>query len=264
MRCSRCLRSALPNGVSLTGPDRLHGGAFVSWESRGAKINPGPTRRRMPWTVAKEIVPTTVYLNRDKAIVEGVEMFKGIQRVDMLEPLQAIKAICAKRDLLTSTGLTLYQLAVHLKHDGRGQRFYRDDWRDGTCDKHVTLSRISFEREAANGGTAWGYMTFHGETTLHPIEIPNADIPGWHVEYDESRAVGPDGIVEPPPSIGTEVPVNPKEYKLKAYPYYDAPAPKEWVERLLKERGAIPDVAPRPKKDEADTSSDNSKEVPAA
>jgi hypothetical protein len=33
-----------------------------------------------------------------------------------------------------------------------------------------------------------------------------------------------------------------KAYKLKAYPYYDAPGPAEWEERLLKERGIIPDM----------------------
>jgi hypothetical protein len=58
----------------------------------------------------------------------------------------------------------------------------------------------------------------------------------------EANAVPPTSVVEPPPSIGTEVPVDPKAYKLKAYPYYDAPGPAEWEERLLKERGIIPDM----------------------
>jgi hypothetical protein len=100
----------------------------------------------------------------------------------------------------------------------------------------------NFERDITNGGEAWGYLTFQGESTTRPIKIDHANTPGWHCTFVEANAVPPTSVVEPPPSIGTEVPVDPKAYKLKAYPYYDAPGPAEWEERLLKERGIIPDM----------------------
>jgi hypothetical protein len=209
--------------------------------SEGTAPHTGPHRVRMPWTASKEPVPTYVYRQRDRALIDQVELFKSLGRIEQLEPLVAIKAICSKRDYLVSTGLTLFQLAAHLKHEGRGQRFWRDSWQDGTCDKYVTLSRIMIERDISAGGEAWGYVTFQGESTMRPIKVDHANTPGWNVEYVESRAVHPSHIVEPPPSIGTEVPVDPAKYKLKAYPYYDAPVPQDWELRLHKERGVIPD-----------------------
>lgn len=221
----------------------LHGGANIGVNmSMGTKIYEGPDRLRMPWTVAAERVPFTLLSRRNQAILDGTELYKGLGRVDQLEPLAALKAIAARRDFMTSNGYTLFQLATHLKYNGRGQRFYRKDWRDGTMDKWVTLCRIVHEREMVNGGTAWGYMSFHGETTTVPVEIKLADVPGWRVDFDEKNAVPESEIVPPPPSEGTEVPVDPQRYKLKAYPYYDAPNPAEWVERQLKAQGVIPDL----------------------
>lgn len=209
--------------------------------SAGTAPHTGPHRVRMPWTTSTERTPFMVYQAKDRTLLEGVELFKGIGRIDMLEPLLAVKAICAKRDHLTSTGLSLFQVATHLQHNGRGQLFWRDGWRDGTCDKYITLSRVVFERDIGQGGEAWGYLTFQGETTMRPILIKDAALAGWHCEFDERRAVPPSRIVDPPPSIGTEVPVDPKQYKLKAYPYYDAPTPVEWEVRRKKEMGVIPD-----------------------
>ena len=60
--------------------------------------------------------------------------------------------------------------------------------------------------------------------------------------YVAAAAVPFDAVVPPPPRIGTEVPVNPATYRLKAYPFYDAPNPPEFVERLLKDRGVLPDL----------------------
>ncbi|KEG07648.1 hypothetical protein DQ04_09181000 [Trypanosoma grayi] len=61
------------------------------------------------------------------------------------------------------------------------------------------------------------------------------------MDYRKEWAVPFDGIVAAPPSIGTDVPVDPRSYRLKAYPFYDAPNPPEFVERLLKDRGVLPD-----------------------
>ena len=228
LRRSACLRVKLDESRLLL-------------SSEGRAPHTAPHRVRMPWTKSTEAVPVQVYRARDKSLIDGAELYKGIARVDMLEPMLAIKAICAKRQHLTSTGLTLFQIAAHLTHSGRGQRFWRDNWQDGTSDKFVTLSRISFERDMSEGGEAWGYMTFQGESTLRPIKIPHAEVPGWHCEFVEAAAVPPSQIVNPPPSIGTDVPVDPRAYRLKAYPFYDAPASPEWVVRRYKDLGILPD-----------------------
>ena len=123
------------------------------------------------------------------------------------------------------------------------QKFYRKEWREGTYDKFVTLSSIYFNREMTSGGEAYGYTTFHGESSLFPMTIDNANLPGWYVlDYSEKEAVPIDEIVRPPLSVGTEIPVNVKEYRLKAYPFYDAPNPSDFVNRLLRERGVLPDT----------------------
>ena len=209
--------------------------------SEGVAPHTAPHRVRMPWTHSREAVPVTVYRSKDRTLIEGIETFKGIGRVDQLEPLVALKAICARRRHIASNGLTLFQVAAHLKHNGRGQIFWRDGWRDGTCDKYITLSQVRYERGMEAGGEAWGYLTFQGESTLRPVQVPHANVPGWHVEYIEERAVSPTDVVDPPPSIGTEVPIDPKQYKLKAYPYYDAPLDEEWEMRRLEELGIVPD-----------------------
>jgi len=209
--------------------------------SMGTKPHTGPLRLRSPWTRTKESVPIGVYKANDETLLEGTQPFQGLGRVEQLEPLQALRTIVAKRNYLTNTGLTLFQVAAHLPHDGRGQIFWRDGWRDGTNDKYVTLSRISFERDISEGGEAWGYVTFQGESTTRPVKLDFSNIGGWHCDFAKERAVAPGRIVDPPASIGTDVPVDPKVYKLKSYPFYDAPAPEEWELRRFKESGVIPD-----------------------
>jgi hypothetical protein len=212
-------------------------------KSKGIK-RAAPQRARMPWTEPREQFPVAILSRRDKAILDGQPAFGSIVRSQMLEPLEGLKAVVAKRDFNVSTGKTLYQLAVHLKHNGRGLRFYRKEWREGTYDKFVTLSSIYFNREMLSGGEAYGYTTFHGESSFFPMPIDNANLPGWFVlEYNEKTdPVPPEEIVSPPPSIGTEVPVDTKTYRLKAYPFYDAPNPDGYVTRLLRERGVLPDI----------------------
>ncbi|ESL05949.1 hypothetical protein TRSC58_06385 [Trypanosoma rangeli SC58] len=62
------------------------------------------------------------------------------------------------------------------------------------------------------------------------------------MEFHTERAVPFSAVVPPPPSIGTDIPVDPRSYRLKAYPFYDSPNPPEFVERLLKDRGVLPDT----------------------
>lgn len=201
----------------------------------------------MPWTEPREKMPFAILSRRDKAILDGKPAFanpNGLSgRSEMLEPLEALKAVVAQREFNISTGKTLFQLAAHLKHNGRGQKFYRKEWREGTYDKYVTLSSVYFNREMLTGGECYGYTTFHGESSLFPMTIDNANLPGWYVlDYNEKGAVPIEEIVRPPLSVGTEIPVNVKEYRLKAYPFYDAPNPADFVNRLLRERGVLPDT----------------------
>ena len=195
----------------------------------------------MPWTRTHEIIPSSILLRRDKTLIEGKALAPTSDHMSQLEPLEVLKNIVAQHDYYISTGRNVFQLAAQMLYSGRGQRFYRKEWQEGTCDKYVTLTAIRFDRDGLTG-VAYGYTTFHGETTLIPVQIQYADTPGWYVDYSMERAVPPTEIVNPPPSIGTEVPVDPKTYKLKAYPFYDAPNPPEFVERLLKARGMLPDA----------------------
>jgi hypothetical protein len=221
----------------------LNRGSFMTLSCKGSKARSGAQRRRMPWTKAKEAIASCVLSRRDKAIIDGTEVMRrnNIDRMSQLEPLAALTAVAAKRDYLTSTGKTLFQVAQHLPHHGRGQRFYRKEWMEGTCEKTVTLSSIEFGRRAGKG-IAYGYYTFHGESAVKPINVAYAKTPGWHVDFAAADAVPATGIVAPPPSIGTDVPVDPAAHRVKAYPYYDAPNPPEFVERLLRERGVLPDL----------------------
>lgn len=225
----------------------LWNGASMTAKSKGIK-RMGPQRARMPWTEPREQFPHAVLSRRDKAILDGKPAFPATggtaARSEMLEPMDAIRAVVANYEFNTSTGKTLFQVAQHLKHNGRGQKFYRKEWREGTYDKYVTLSSIYFNREMLSGGEAHGYTTFHGESSFFPMPVENANLPGWYVlEYNEKEAVPLDSIVRPPLSVGTEIPVDPKKFRLKAYPGYDAPNPAEYVTRLLRERGVLPDVA---------------------
>jgi hypothetical protein len=226
----------------------LNRGSSMTLKCKGIK-RAAPQRVRMPWTEPREPFATCILSRKDKAIIAEGPTFASdsnvaaISRSAMLEPLEGLKAIVAKRKYNTSTGFTLFQLAVHMRHDGRGQRFYRKEWKEGTYDKHVTLASVHFARELTTaGGEAFGYVTFHGETGLFPVEIENANLPGWYVlDYDDARAVPADKIVPAPPSEGTEIPVDTKRFRLRSYPFYDAPNPPAFVNRLLKERGVIPD-----------------------
>lgn len=216
--------------------------------SKGSRPSPNAHRRRMPWTASKEYVPGVVLQAKEKVILDGTQLvpLDDIDRASQVDPLEVLKAAVATYRYNTSTGKNIFQLASQDVHHGRGQRFYRREWREGTYDKYITLSSIEFSREGSSG-TAYGYITFHGESTLRPVEVDYANVPGWFMEYDASKSVPFDDVVPAPPSIGTEVNVNPKSYKLKAYPFYDAPNPKEFVERLLKDRGVLPDTPPSTK-----------------
>ncbi|EKF27136.1 hypothetical protein MOQ_009147 [Trypanosoma cruzi marinkellei] len=61
------------------------------------------------------------------------------------------------------------------------------------------------------------------------------------MEFRVARAVLFGVAFSPPPSVGADVPFDARSYRLRAYPFYDAPNPPEFVERLLKDRGVIPD-----------------------
>lgn len=225
--------------------DSLNAGSSMTLGSKGNRPSPDAHRRRMPWTASKEYIPGVVLQAKEKVILDGTQLvpFDHIDRASQVDPLEALKAAVATYRYNTSTGKNIFQLASQDPYHGRGQQFFRKEWKEGTYDKHITLTAIEFDRDD-NKGVAYGYITFHGETTLRPVKIEYADAPGWHMEYHKENAVPFDAVVPPPPSIGTEIPVNPKEYKLKAYPYYDAPNPPEFVERLLKDRGVIPDTPP--------------------
>lgn len=238
--------------------DSLNGGSSMTLGSKGEKKATAAHRRRMPWAVAKEMVPMIVLNTKDKTILDGKKIIESdsIDRLSQVDPLEVLQGAVATYQYNTSTGKNIFQIASQLKYDGRGQRFYRKEWLEGTYEKYITLSSVEFARDG-NGGTAYGYVTFHGESTMKPIAIEWADVPGWFMDYDDKKAVPHHAIVPPPPSIGTEVPVNPKEYRLKAYPYYDAPNPTEFVERLLKDRGVLPDPPVDPNAPPVETLSQN-------
>lgn len=224
--------------------DSLNRGSSMTLGSKGSRPGPGAHRRRMPWTASKEYVPGVVLQARDKMILDGRELVEAdhIERGAQVDPLAALQAAVSQYEYNTSTGHNIFQLAAQAPCEGRGQIFYRKEWREGTYDKYITLTAVQFDREGTTGGTAYGYVTFHGESTTRPVRIDHAEVPGWYMEEDEARAVPVDEVVLPPPSIGTEVPVDPSTYRLRAYPYYDAPNPPEFVEKLLKDRGVLPDV----------------------
>lgn len=253
--------AARSSRILLAPRDLLNGSSSMTIGSRGSKKMTDTHRRRMPWFVAKEGVPSVVLNAKDKTILDGTQLVEeeNIDRMSQVDPLEVLKTAVATYKHNLSTGTNIFQLASQMKYDGRGQRFYRKEWREGTYEKCITLTSVEFNRDG-NGGTAYGYITFHGESTVKPVAIDHASMPGWYVEdYDPARAVPHHGIVPPPPSIGTEVPVDPKTYRLKAYPYYDAPNPAEFVERLLKDRGVLPDPvvdssAPQPSADVVDGS----------
>ncbi|RNF06136.1 uncharacterized protein Tco025E_07657 [Trypanosoma conorhini] len=223
--------------------DPLNGGSSMTLGSKGMKLSPEPHRKRMPWTAAKEYVPGVVLNAKEKMVLDGVQLVDvdNIDRGSQVDPLEVLRATVATYEYNTSTGKNIFQLASQAEYSGRGQRFYRKEWQEGTYDKYVTLSAIDFSRDG-NKGTAYGYVTFHGETTTRPVQIDFADVPGWQMEFAAERAVPFSAIVPPPPSIGTDVPVDPRSYRLKAYPFYDAPNPSEFAERLLKDRGVLPDA----------------------
>ena len=245
--------------------DPLNHGSSMTLGSKGHKLHPGTHRMRMPWLVARETVPTQVLSRRDKAILDGKQLIgaNAVERMAQVDPLDALKSAVAERQFLTSTGKNVFQLAAQVPFEGRGQRIYRPEWMEGTYEKFVTISAIDISRNG-NNGRAYGYVTFHGETCLYPVPIRNAHLPGWVMDFDPSKAVPPGQAVIPPPSIGTDVPVDPKKHRLKSYPYYDPPNPREFVEKLLKDRGVLPDPpidpnAPPPPTEESD---DNDGSVP--
>lgn len=229
--------------LPLLARDALNAGSSMTLGSKGMHPSPEAHRRRMPWTAAHEFVPGVVLHNKDKMVLDGSQLVEldHIDRAAQVDPLEVLKAAVATRAYNTSTGSNIFQLASQTRFHGRGQRFYRAEWQQGTYEKYVTLSAVDFDREGSKG-TAYGYITFHGESTTRPVEISFADTPGWHMDYDEAAAVPFDAVVPPPPSVGTDVPVDPAAYRLKAYPFYDAPNPPAFVERLLKDRGVLPDL----------------------
>ena len=218
----------------------LNGGSSMTMSSKGLK-GPNPHRLKMPWTKRREVFDDKFFDARDKTILDGHELNYDMERSAQRDPIDVLKAAVAQRKYLTSTGYNVAQIAAHLPYHGRGQKFYREEWKDGTYDKYFTLANIEIERDTGKA-EVWGYITFHGETSLDPVKIEYANLAGWYVDFDEAAAVPFGQIVKAPPSIGTEVPVDPKKYKLKAYPFYTPPNPKEYVLRLLKDRGVLPDV----------------------
>jgi len=223
------------------------GGSSIFKAATKGRLHTHAHRKRMPWTYVKEMVPTLVLNQRDRTLLDGKELPAGIERVVQKNPMEILEYIVARHDYDRSTGQTLFQLAAHLKYFGRGQRFYRKEWMDGTYEKFVTLTH---SQPANDGkvGKAWGFVTFHGESSLGVQQIENAEVPGWYVDFDEAKAVPHTRVVPPPPSIGTEIPVDPKRYRLKSYPKYDMPNSARFVEKLLKDRGVLPSVetpAPR-------------------
>lgn len=224
--------------------DPLNRGSSMTLGSKGSKSSPDAHRRRMPWTASREQVPGVVLSAKDKMVLDGTQLVEldNIDRASQVDPLEALKAAVATYHFNRSTGTNIFQIASQVKYNGRGQRFYRREWQEGTYDKYITLSAIDFGRDG-NTGTAYGYVTFHGESTTRPVSIDHAETAGWVMAaYDETTAVPFEMPVAPPPSIGTDIPVDPRTYRLKAYPYYDAPNPPEFVERLLKDRGVLPDL----------------------
>lgn len=233
----------LARTVRLLGRDPLNSGSSMTLGSKGMRLSTDPHRRRMPWMAAQEYVPGVVLHNKDKVVLDGRQLVEHdhIDRASQVDPLEVLQTAVATHAYNVSTGANIFQIASQTRYQGRGQRFYRDEWQQGTYDKYVTLAAIDFNREGSKG-TAYGYVTFHGESTTRPVEINFADTPGWHMDYKEEAAVPFDAVVAPPPSVGTDVPVDPSTYRLKAYPFYDAPNPPEFVERLLKDRGVLPDL----------------------
>jgi hypothetical protein len=259
MRRSRLWRRDLFH-IQNPGFEPYNDNADMTMSSMGLVQGPVATRLRMPWTATTEILPHMWLNTKDKTLLDGHQIAYGMERSAQLDPLDVLKATVAQRKYLTSTGYTIAQIAAHLPFHGRGQRFYRKEWKEGTYDKYVTLANIEFERDTPNA-KCFGYITFHGETTLEPVPIDFCNSPGWSVDFDDKAAVPFEEIVPAPPSIGTEVPVDPSKYKLKAYPYYDAPNPTEWVFQLLRDRGVLPDVGPQEGSPDPTTESNDGSEA---
>eukprot|EP00759_Apiculatamorpha_spiralis_P022929 PhF_6_TR26745/c0_g1_i1/m.39207/K17412/MRPS34; small subunit ribosomal protein S34 len=222
------------------------GGSSIFKARSKGRLNALPHRKRMPWTYVKELVPTMVLNQRDRALLDGHELPSGIERSIQKDPMDILKYIVARYDYDRSTGETLVQLAQRLKYLGRGQRFYRKEWMQGTYEKYVTLSHTDPDVRDGKLGKAFGYITFHGESSLRVQEIDHADVPGWFVDFEDKRAIPFTRPVPAPLSIGTEIPVDPTKYRLKSYPCYDMPNPPAFVEKLLKDRGILPSVVTPP------------------
>ena len=218
------------------------GGSSIFHSRTKGRLHSGAHRKRMPWTAVEEKFPSAVLNHRDRTLLQGHSLPAGIERSVQQDPLDVLKYIAARHDYDRSTGQTLIQLALQTKHKGRGQRFYRREWQAGTYDKYVTLCHVEPQQRDAKLGDAYGYITFHGESSVRPMRIWGADVPGWSCDYNEARAVSDEEVVPAPPSIGTDVPVDPARYRLKAYPNYEPPNPSEFVQRLLEERGVLPSI----------------------
>ena len=218
------------------------GGSSIFHSRTKGRLHSGAHRKRMPWTKVEERFPNIVLNHRNRQILDGHDLPAGIERAVQKDPLDILKYIVARHDYDRSTGHTLVQLALQTKCKGRGQRFYRREWQEGTYDKYVTLCHVQPTPKDAKLGEAFGYITFHGETSARPMRIWGADVPGWLVDFDEARAVPDHEVVPAPPSIGTDVPVDPAKYRLKAYPNYEPPNPSDFVQRLLEERGVLPSI----------------------
>lgn len=232
--------------IRLGTRDSLNAGSSMTLGSKGCRPSPAAHRARMPWTASKEYVPGVVLHAKERVILDGTQLVENdqIDRSSQIDPLAVLQSAVAQYRYHTSTGKNIFQLVAQLPGNGRGRRLYRAEWMEGTYEKYITLSAIDFDRHGHNG-TAYGYITFHGESTTRPVQIEYAEVPGWCLAdrtNGTDAMVSEDEPVPPPPSIGTDVPVNPREYRLKAYPYYDAPNPASFVERLLKDRGVLPDV----------------------
>ena len=220
------------------------GGSSIFHSRTKGRLHTGAHRRRMPWSYVKEKFPRIVLNQRDRTLLDGSELPIGIERAVQKDPMDILKYIVARHEYDRSTGETLLQIACRMPCMGRGQKFYRKEWMEGTYEKFVTLCHVSPEPKNCKLGTAFGYLTFHGESSLRPIEIDAADVPGWYSDFDASRAIPHTAAVPAPESIGTEIPIDTSLYRVRSYPCYEPPPPPQYVEQLLKDRGVLPSVFP--------------------
>ncbi|RNC60162.1 hypothetical protein TcCL_ESM02114 [Trypanosoma cruzi] len=93
-----------------------------------------PRRRCMPWTAAKEYVPGVVLGTKETMVLDGVQRVDVdcVDRASRVDPLETLRATVAKCEYNTFSGKNIFQLAFQAESNGRGQRFHRKQWKEGT------------------------------------------------------------------------------------------------------------------------------------